>query len=207
MKAIEKKGFIKVPKFNYGKDKLIIINKKKGITMTCNQVSDEMIQSIISAKAWDEISGNFGLTEEMLERYADKLNWNEVSKNSEIHWTVKLIEKWADRLNWEELSESSNDYLLTPDVIAYFVNRWNWRVLSRNNSLKLDYTFIDRFIDKWDWSELIECWGREDLYNKVFFDRYRSHIPLTPFLDNSRLVNEMVEKEAEQIKKELTSHF
>lgn len=206
MKAIEKKGFIKVPKFNYGKDKLIIINKTKGITMTCNQVSDEMIQSIISAKAWDEISGNFGLTEEMLERYADKLNWNEVSKNSEIHWTVKLIEKWADRLNWEELSESSNDYLLTPDVIAYFVNRWNWRVLSRNNSLKLDYTFIDRFIDKWDWSELIECWGREDLYNKVFFDRYRSHIPLTPFLDNSRLVNEMVEKEAEQIKKELTSH-
>ena len=206
MKAIEKKGLIKVPKFNYGKDKLIIINKTKGITMTCNQVSDEMIQSIISAKAWDEISGNFGLTEEMLERYADKLNWNEVSKNSEIHWTVKLIEKWADRLNWEELSESSNDYLLTPDVIAYFVNRWNWRVLSRNNSLKLDYTFIDRFIDKWDWSELIECWGREDLYNKVFFDRYRSHIPLTPFLDNSRLVNEMVEKEAEQIKKELTSH-
>lgn len=206
MKAIEKKGFIKVPKFNYGKDKLIIINKTKGITMTCNQVSDEMIQSIISAKAWDEISGNFGLTEEMLERYADKLNWNEVSKNREIHWTVKLIEKWADRLNWEELSESSNDYLLTPDVIAYFVNRWNWRVLSRNNSLKLDYTFIDRFIDKWDWSELIECWGREDLYNKVFFDRYRSHIPLTPFLDNSRLVNEMVEKEAEQIKKELTSH-
>ncbi len=206
MKAIEKKGFIKVPKFNYGKDKLIIINKTKGITMTCNQVSDEMIQSIISAKAWDEISGNFGLTEEMLERYADKLNWNEVSKNSEIHWTVKLIEKWADRLNWEELSESSNDYLLTPDVIAYFVNRWNWRVLSRNHSLKLDYTFIDRFIDKWDWSELIECWGREDLYNKVFFDRYRSHIPLTPFLDNSRLVNEMVEREAEQIKKELTSH-
>lgn len=206
MKAIEKKGFIKVPKFNYGKDKLIIINKTKGITMTCNQVSDEMIQSIISAKAWSEISGNFGLTEEMLERYADKLNWNEVSKNSEIHWTVKLIEKWADRLNWEELSESSNDYLLTPDVIAYFVNRWNWRVLSRNHSLKLDYTFIDRFIDKWDWSELIECWGREDLYNKVFFDRYRSHIPLTPFLDNSRLVNEMVEREAEQIKKELTSH-
>ena len=206
MKAIEKKGFIKVPKFNYGKDKLIIINKTKGTTMTCNQVSDEMIQSIISAKAWSEISGNFGLTEEMLERYADKLNWNEVSKNSEIHWTVKLIEKWADRLNWEELSESSNDYLLTPDVIAYFVNRWNWRVLSRNHSLKLDYTFIDRFIDKWDWSELIECWGREDLYNKVFFDRYRSHIPLTPFLDNSRLVNEMVEREAEQIKKELTSH-
>ena len=206
MKAIEKKGFIKVPKFNYGKDKLIIINKTKGITMTCNQVSDEMIQSIISAKGWDEISGNFGLTEEMLERYADKLNWKEVSKNSEIHWTVKLIEKWADRLNWEELSESSNDYLLTPDVIAYFVNRWNWRVLSRNHSLKLDYTFIDRFIDKWDWSELIECWGREDLYNKVFFDRYRSHIPLTPFLDNSRLVNEMVEREAEQIKKELTSH-
>ena len=206
MKAIEKKGFIKVPKFNYGKDKLIIINKTKGITMTCNQVSDEMIQSIISAKAWSEISGNFGLTEEMLERYADKLNWNEVSKNSEIHWTVKLIEKWADRLNWEELSESGNEYLLTPDVIAYFVNRWNWRALSRNSNLKLDFTFIDRFIDKWDWAELIDCWRREEFYSKEFFDKYRSHIPLNAFIEGSRLANELVEKEAEIIKKELTSH-
>lgn len=175
--------------------------------MTCNQVSDEMIQSIISAKAWNDISGNFGLTEEMLDRYADKLNWNEVSKNSEIHWTVKLIEKWADRLNWETLSESSNEYLLTPDVIAYFVNRWNWRALSRNHSLKLDYTFIDRFIDKWDWAELIDCWRREDFYTREFFDRYRDYIPLTPFLENSRFVNELVDKEAERIKKELTSHF
>ena len=175
--------------------------------MTCKQVSDEMIQSIISAKAWSDISRDFGLTEEMLERYADKLNWNEVSRNSEIHWTVKLIEKWADRLNWEELSDSGNEYLLTPDVIAYFVNRWNWRALSRNSNLKLDYTFIDRFVDKWDWAELIDCWRHENFYNKEFFDRYRNHIPLTPFFDNSRLVNELVEKETEQIKKELTSHF
>lgn len=178
----------------------------KGTTMTCNQVSDEMIQSIISAKAWNDISSNFGLTEEMLERYADKLNWNEVSKNREIHWTVKLIEKWAGRLNWEELSDSGNEYLLTPDVIAYFVNRWNWRTLSSNSNLKLDYTFIDRFVDKWDWSVLIDCWHREDCYTKEFFDRYRSHIPLTLFLDNSRLLNELVDKEAERIKKELTSH-
>ncbi|MCR4829741.1 MAG: hypothetical protein K5864_09835 [Bacteroidales bacterium] len=174
--------------------------------MMCNQVNDEMIQSIISAKAWNDISSNYGLTEEMLERYADKLNWNEVSKNSEIHWTVKLIEKWANRLNWEELSGNGNEYLLTPDVIAYFVNRWNWHTLSRNSNLKLDFTFVDRFIDKWDWQELIDSWRREDFYTKEFFDRYRSHIPLTSFLENSRLVNELVEKEMEQIKKELTSH-
>ena len=174
--------------------------------MTCNQVSDEMIQSIISAKAWSDISSNFGLTEEMLERYADKLHWNEVSKNSEIHWTVKLIEKWADRLNWEELSESENEFLLTPDVIAYFVNRWNWRALSRNSYLKLDFAFIDRFIDKWDWAELINCWDRDELYSKEFFDKYRSHIPLNAFIEVSCLAHALAEKEAEIIMKELTSH-
>ena len=174
--------------------------------MTCNQVSDEMIQSIISANAWSYISSNFGLTEEMLERYADKLHWNEVSKNSEIHWTVKLIEKWADRLNWEGLSESGNEFLLTPDVIAYFVNRWNWRALSRNSYLKLDFAFIDRFIDKWDWAELINCWDRDELYSKEFFDKYRSHIPLNALLEGSRLANDLVEMEAEIIMKELTIH-
>ncbi len=108
--------------------------------------------------------------------------------------------------NWEELSESGNEYLLTPDVIAYFVNRWNWRALSRNSNLKLNFTFIDRFIDKWDWAELIDCWRREEFYSKEFFDKYRSHIPLNAFIEGSRLANELVEKEAEIIKKELTSH-
>lgn len=200
------RGFPQIKGFDFNRIKQLYNIKKGGINMTCNQVSDEMIQSIISAKAWSDISGNFGLTEEMLERYADKLNWNEVSKNSEIHWTVKLIEKWADRLNWEELSESGNEFLLTPDVIAYFVNRWNWRALSRNSNLKLDFTFIDRFIDKWDWAELIDCWRREEFYTKEFLEKYRCHIPLNAFIEGSRLANELVEKETEIIKKELTSH-
>lgn len=176
--------------------------------MNCNELKNEVLDSIINAKVWDEISSDFGLNEEMLEKYADKLNWHKVSQNSEIHWTVKLIEKWADRLDWEELSDSSNEYLFTPDIIAYFINRWNWRKLSGNNYIKLNNLFIDRFADRWDWTELINSrYNGDELYTREFFDRYRKHIPMQAFLDDSSLLRELQSKEVERLKKELTSHF
>ena len=175
--------------------------------MNCNELKDEVLDSIINANAWNEISSSFGLNEGMLEKYADKLNWHEVSQNTEIHWTVKLLEKWADRLDWEKLSDSANDYLLTPDVIAYFVNRWNWHKLSGNHNLKLNNLFIDRFVDYWDWEELINGFFRgEELYNRDFYDRYRKYIPMHPFLNRSNLLEELQRQEVEHLKKELTSH-
>ena len=175
--------------------------------MNCNGLKNEVLDCIVSTHAWDEISADYGLNEEMLEKYSDKLNWAKVSKNSEIRWSVKLIEKWADRLDWESLSDSSNEYLLTPDVIAYFANRWNWHTLSANSSMKLNNLVIDRFIDRWDWEALINRGyfrrDEEDLYNRDFFERYRKYIPIHAFLDNSSLLRCIQDQEEERIKKEL----
>lgn len=174
--------------------------------MDCKQINEEMFKSIVNAKVWNEISKGFGLTDEMLDRYADKLNWKEVSGNWEIHWTVKLVEKWAERLDWEELSNCHNKYLITPDVIAYFVNRWNWRNLSKNSALTLDYTFIDRFIDRWDWSELVNRWhnDNDDIYNMEFYERYRGYIPMDAVTEGSALLDRIVQSETDRMMKDLT---
>lgn len=175
--------------------------------MNCNELKNEVLDSIISVKAWDDISLNFSFNEEMLKKYADKLNWKKVSQNSAIQWTVKLVERWADRLDWEELSDSDNEYLLTPDVIAYFINRWNWGKLSRNYSISLNPLFIDRFVDHWDWAELIDRYdGVENLYSRDFYERYRKYIPMHTFLNDSHLLRELQDKEVSRIKEELTSH-
>lgn len=171
--------------------------------MNCNELKDEMLNSIVNAKAWDEISLEFNLTGEMLEHYVDKLNWKLVSRNSNIQWTVRLVEKWADRLNWEELSYCDNKYLLTPDVIAYFINRWNWLKLSGNTSIVLDNLFIDRFVDRWDWSELIGRY-RDGIFSTKFYERYKKYIPVNDFLDDSHLLRAMQDEALERIKEELT---
>ena len=141
--------------------------------MNCKQINEEMFKSIVSAKVWNEISKGFGLTDEMLDRYADNLNWKEVSGNNEIHWTVKLVEKW------------------------------NWRNLSRNSALTLDYTFIDRFIDRWDWSELVVRWI-DDIYSIEFYERYRSHIPMDAVTEGSALLDRIVQSETDRMMKDLT---
>ncbi len=176
--------------------------------MNCNELKDDALNSIVNADVWDDISSDFGLTSEMLDRYADKLNWRNVSQNSEIHWTVKLLEKWADRLDWDVLSECRNEYLLTPNVIAHFIHRWNWHKLSDNASLKLDLPFVDKFVDHWDWSELIGIYPSYDKDNsflgREFFERYRKYIPINAFLNNSQLYRNLKNEAVESVKKELT---
>ena len=51
--------------------------------------------------AWKELSGRFNWSETLLEKYQDKLDWDEVSDNREIQWTIPMLEKFKERINWD----------------------------------------------------------------------------------------------------------
>lgn len=77
-----------------------------------------------------------------------------------------------------------------------------WSVLSGNSDLNLNYQMIDRFIDLWDWSELIDRWREEELYTLDFMERYADKIPSSK-LQDSRLWTALVEKRAKDLKLEV----
>lgn len=176
--------------------------------MNCNSLTDEMLDVIIAKEAWDYISGNSELNEEVLEKYADKLNWQDVSRNGSIQWIEKLLEKWANRIDWEWISRNGNESLFTPEVVEHFADRWNWSALSGNSDFKLDYDIIDKYIDRWDWHELINRYIDDDdkIFNRDFFIRYREYIPLSDFLGNSSLLWALRNKEVDRIEKEMASN-
>ena len=90
-------------------------------------------------------------------------------------------------------------------IIEQFKDKWDWTELSGNCSLKLTYELLDKYIDRWDWSAIIQ-WRRWDKDNNVFsFDflkRYQDRIPIDE-LEESALWSEIIDEEAEAIKKEM----
>ena len=71
------------------------------------------MQKIMNEEAWKELSNNFNWSETMLEKYQDKVNWDEISKNTSIRWTIPMIQKFKNRINWETFSEYINENSLT----------------------------------------------------------------------------------------------
>ena len=45
----------------------------------------------------------------MLEKYQDKVSWEEISGNGNIRWTIPMIQKFQKKLNWERFSEYADE--------------------------------------------------------------------------------------------------
>lgn len=167
--------------------------KKQKIMATKNCMDDFMSQKV-EAEAWKELSGIFPWTEQLLEKYKDKIDWEEISSNNTMVWTASILEKFQARLDWDTLSRSSNESILTAELFERFKNKWNWSELSGNSDTHLNYELIDRFIDCWDWKKLINRYDYDDkLFGLDFMERYKEYIPGSA-LQDSRLWMQIVEQ-------------
>ena len=156
--------------------------------------------------AWKEISRWFNWSETLLEKYQDKLDWNEVSDNREIQWTIPMLEKFKDRINWDVLSRNPDKYMLTEAFIETFRDKWNWSKLSDCYYLKITYELLDKFADKWDWAMIIDRYHHSPVYEGKgmdFYLKYKKYISAEK-LKGSRLWDEIVEQQKQQLIGEIT---
>lgn len=170
--------------------------------MTTKTLTNEFMEKILNDSAWKELSGDFQWTEQMLEKHKAKVDWKEISKNHNILWTPAMLDKFRKSIDWKELSNTGCKTILTEETIEQFKGYWDWSVLSGNSFLNLNYQMIDRFIDLWNWSELIERWCEEELYTIDFMERYADKIPSSK-LQDSLLWKALVEQRAKDLKLEV----
>ena len=65
------------------------------------------------------------LSEELIGRYADFLDWRGLSRNEALPWSESFIGLFADRLDWERLSW--NKVLPWSEaLIERYADHWNW---------------------------------------------------------------------------------
>ena len=164
-------------------------------------LSNEFMQSMATEEAWKELSGNFNWSETTLEKYQDKVDWDEISRNSRIRWTIPMIQKFQKKINWDVFSDNADEDILTEKYLDAFKEKWNWRNLSNNSSVEITEELLERFADKWDWMEIIDRWNN-NLYEKKsieFYEKYKEYIPA------SQLWRNIVQQRAKQLANEITT--
>ena len=173
--------------------------------MATKTLSNEFMQKIMNEEAWKELSGDFNWSETLLEKYQDKVDWDEISQNRKICWTVPMIQKFKNRINWDYFSESLDEEVLTENVIETFKDKWNWHKLSENYNVVLSYDLLDKYADLWDWEEIIRHFNNQSFedHGVEFYERYKEHIPAAK-LQNSQLWYEIVRQQKRQLIAEIT---
>lgn len=56
------------------------------------------MRNILMEEAWKELSSNFSWSETLLEKYQNSIDWNEISSNNNIRWTIPMIAKFSKRV-------------------------------------------------------------------------------------------------------------
>lgn len=166
--------------------------------------NNDFLNSVLETEAWKEISGYELLSMDILDKYADKLDWKEISENSNIIWTLEGINKFAGRLNWSDFSQNCPDHFINEITLQKFAHRWDWKAISNRACFYNDWTLLEKFADKADWSEVIT--NRNIEKPLEFFNRFQQYVPMAK-LQDSHLWNSMVEARAKRILQEVVGFF
>ena len=168
-------------------------------------LNDEFIPTIITEEeAWKELSSSSEWNETLLEKYQDQVDWEKIPTNGEITWTIPMIRKFMNKLNWTKFSGKMDEYVLTPEVIEAFKNKWDWHILSANPYVPFSYEFLEKYADLLDWGVFIKNW-RVDFYRDKGIDLYnqfKEYIPACK-LKGSNLWYEMVNQQVEMITRDI----
>ena len=164
---------------------------------------DNFMHQSFDEEAWRQLSGEFPWSEQLLEKYQDKVDWKAVSVNDNMFWTASMLEKFKHFIDWDQLSCCTHKCILTAEMLERFKEYWNWGELSRNECFDLDYELNDRFIDRWDWKFLKNRYDERDLCNYEFLERYWAYIPASA-LRGSNLWCNIVEERKWQLAREIT---
>ena len=174
--------------------------------MATKTLSNEFMQNIATEEAWKELSSDFAWSEAMLEKYQDKVDWDEISENRNVRWTIPMIQKFQKKINWEKFSDYANENILTETIIEAFKDKWNWHNLSNNGNVPMTDELLEKYADRWDWEQIIDNYC-DNLYDKraiELYEKFKAYIPVSK-LQNTRLWSSIVEQRAKQLIEEITA--
>ena len=162
--------------------------------------SNEFLNSVLEDAAWKELSGKLAFTMEMLDKYSKKLDWYEISRNSEILWTFEGLRKFAHKIDWDTFSSNCPESLISESFLEKFADRIDWNSISDRDCFYNNWDLLEKFADRADWNEIISNWNIEKPVE--FLNKFENYIPMSKF-QNSRLWDKFVELKAKELSLEI----
>ena len=88
--------------------------------MAAKNWNDDFMSQLIDEQAWKELSQDFQWSEQLLEKYADKVDWHELSDNSGLVLSYELLDKFIERWDWSEIIGCWDDGLFDEDFLERY---------------------------------------------------------------------------------------
>ena len=116
-------------------------------------LNERLIEKLKHIWNWNDLSSNISLSWsiELIEKYKDKWDWSDLSGNNSLPWSIELIEKYENKWNWGWLG-TNNSLPWSLELIEKYENKWNWELLSQNKSLPWSLELIEKYENKWSWN-------------------------------------------------------
>ena len=136
----------------------------------------------------------------------DEVDWDEISENRNIRWTIPMIQKFQKKINWDKFSDYADENMLTEGIIEAFKDKWNWHNLSNNGNVPMTDELLEKYADRWDWEQIIDSYG-QSVYDRraiEFYEKFKDYIPVSK-LQNTYLWRSIVEQRAKQLAEEITA--
>lgn len=170
------------------------------------QKNDETMQDVLKKQAWIQLSNEFQWTEALLEKYHDKVDWDEVSENTDIQWTIPMIRKFSNNLNWSVFTKTIAKGKMNLLFLETFKDCWDWQVLSERSEIGLTHEILMKYADRWNWEKLIRCHFHRIFDQKGidFYEKYKEYIPEDK-LQGSSLWYEMINQKERELLNDLIS--
>ncbi len=90
-----------------------------------SQITRDRNNDILDEEAWQKLSVEFPWSEQLLEKYQDKVDWKAVSVNDNMVWTASMLEKFKHFIDWDQLSRCTHQCILTAEMLERFKEYWN----------------------------------------------------------------------------------
>lgn len=161
-------------------------------------LGEGLMAQMMESEAWQSISGNYPFSEAQLEKFADKVDWEQVSGNNKIAWTIPMLEKFKNRIRWDKLASNHSKEFASIDLLDKFKELWDWDEYSESGEFTME--ILEKFADKLNWKNVINNWNLQNLDAKAVLDKFGDRIPVTVFR-GSRLWGELVEQKETEVKR------
>ena len=120
---------------------------------------------------WSYICSIYKLSEEFIERHADKVCWGWISTCQKL--SEAFIENHTDEVDWDCISRYQK---LSEAFIERHADKMNWYWISEYQ--KLSETFIEKHADKINWYRI----SKNQKLSKKFIRKHKTE--LTPYMEN-----------------------
>lgn len=142
-----------------------IVNSVDWMTLTSRPyfpVEVSILASLPTGKVNWEVISDSKVVMDLLENFANDLDWQIVSRNKKFDVSdISILKKYADKIDWNIVCRR-DDFTYTADILAQFTDKLNWMEVSKTENIDFTVSLVDKYIDYWDWSNLIK--------NKAFFN-------------------------------------